>query len=111
LSSAVERVEGGKALIDLGLAALALSPHAQVHDNAAATDVEDLERIHSHALPGLPHLFPVASHAAVTAERSHVRKDRGDVQLGVLGEVVLHEVELAAVPPLKARLEALEDFR
>lgn len=59
----------------------------------------------------LPHLVPLAAHALVATEWGRVRKDSGDVVLSVLGIHVLHEVEFAPVPALKALLEPLEDLR
>src|SRR5204862_100010 len=103
-------VEVGKALVHFGTASFPLPPQAHVNDKAPLTHVENLERIHSYALPGLPQLVPLTAHALPAAKWWRVCEDGRDVELSVLGVQVLHEVEFTAVPALKALLEALDDL-
>jgi hypothetical protein len=75
------------------------------------TEVENLQRVHPDALPGLPQLVPFTAHALVAPKRPSVREHGGEVERSVLGVHVLHEIELAVVPALKAVLEPLFDSR
>jgi len=48
-----ERVDAGEALVDLHPAEIALPPQPKVYDEAPATGVEDLDRLHPETGPGL----------------------------------------------------------
>ena len=47
---------------------------------------------------------------SMTAEHRHVREDRGEVELAVLGVLLQHQLRLAVVPVLEALADPRADL-